>query len=431
MIYISVESNFISKLIESGDYEAVDELQIRAKFLSGKYRRMFSFIQDFKTKYGKTPSEKEFQKRFPQFVVEECEEPMRYYCDELRLKLKHNTIADCLEEAQEAINEDMDTEKAYSAIKQAVLKVENEIVLGETRKIFEGTEKRWEAYLKRRDSGGITGIPTGIKPLDDMLGGLGITDLITILGFTGIGKTWAEIIIAVSLAKLGYSVLFVTKEMNTDQVMKRADAVWAGISYTNFNKGTLSPQDEEKYFEYLQRMEGDDSNKIIVELAIGGVTSIASMIDKHHPDVVIVDGAYLMTDDSDDNDWNGIMQVWRGMKQICLAKKIPIITTSQLKDGEKASLGKISFAKALANECDVVIALEQDDVMRTLKEIKWKPLKLRDAEMSMWFTTRWDFSKMDYSPTVAGGVYLQTPTEEEMPEVQEVEDERPKKLPRS
>lgn len=42
-----------------------------------------------------------------------------------------------------------------------MLKVENEIVLGETRKIFEGTEKRWEAYLKRRDSGGITGIPTG------------------------------------------------------------------------------------------------------------------------------------------------------------------------------------------------------------------------------------------------------------------------------
>lgn len=428
---MSVESSFLSKLIESGDYDTVDETQIKPRFFNGRYRRMFKYIQDFKTKYGKVPSLEEFTRKFPQFETVETEEPMRYYCDEVRLKVKHNTIADGVEEVQEAINEDMDTEKAYSIIKRIVSHVENEIILGDTRKIYEDTKKRWDNYLMRRDTGGITGIPTGLIPFDLMTGGLGATDLITILGFTGVGKTWAEVILAVSLAKAGYKVLFATKEMNTDQVLKRVDAVWSGVSYNDFNRGRLCPKDEEKFKQYLDHMEGNEDNKLIIELVTGGVTNISSLIDKHQPDVVVVDGAYLMTDDSEDGDWKGIMQVWRDLKQISLSKKIPIITSSQLKESEKVSLGKISFAKAIANECDVVVALEQTEEMRNDKEIKWKPLKLRDAEMGMWFMTNWDWSAMNYEPIYVEGKFLQSPRDEDLPEMQSIEEDAPAKFPRS
>lgn len=189
MITISVEQNFLSKLIQTGDYDTVDELQIRQKFFNGRFRKMFKFVQEFKTKYGKVPSETEFYKKFPSFEFsEEVPESMRFYCDEVRLKVKHNAIADALEEVQEAINEDMDTEKAYSIIKRVISQIENDIILGDTRKIFEDTQKRWEKYVQRRNTGGIIGIPTGLVPFDLMTGGLGQTDLITILGFTGVGK---------------------------------------------------------------------------------------------------------------------------------------------------------------------------------------------------------------------------------------------------
>ena len=427
---MSVEQGFISKLVRTGEYDTVDELQIRQKFFSGRFRKMFKFVQEFKTKYGKVPSETEFLKKFIQFEFVETPETMRFYCDEIRVKVKHNAIADGLEEVQEAINEDMDTEKAYSIIKRIISHVENDIILGETRKITENTTNRWENYLKRRNMGGITGIPTGIVPFDLMTGGLGQTDLITILGFTGVGKTWAEVILAVNLAKAGYKVLFATKEMNPDQVMKRVDAVWANVSYNDFNRGRLCPKDEVHFQEYLEGMEGNDDNNLVVELVTGGVTNISALIDKHQPDVVIVDGAYLMTDDEDEDDWHGIMKVWRGLKQICLAKKVPIITTSQLKDNEKVSLGKIAFSKAIANECDVVIALEQSEEMRNDKEIKWKPLKLRDSEMSMWFMTNWDWNAMNYQPIYVEGKF-QKPNAENIPETQKLEEEPPKKFTRS
>jgi len=426
---MSIEQSFISKLLQTGEYDTVDELQIKQKFFSGRFRKMFKFVQEFKTRYGKVPSESEFLKKFSTFEVVDTPESMRFYCDEMRTKVKHNAIADGLEEVQEAINEDMDTEKAYSIIKKIISQVENDIILGETRKIGENTTNRWENYLKRRNTGGIVGIPTGIVPFDLMTGGLGQTDLITILGFTGVGKTWAEVILAVNLAKAGYKVLFATKEMNPDQVMKRIDAVWANVSYNDFNRGRLCPKDEARFMEYLQQMEGNAENNLIVELVTGGVTNISALIDKHQPDIVVVDGAYLMTEDEDDDDWKGIMKVWRGLKQICLAKKVPVITTSQLKDSEKVSLGKISFSKAIANECDVVIALEQSEEMRNDKEIKWKPLKLRDAEMSIWFMTNWDWSSMNYQPIYVEGKF-QKPKEEDLPSTQKLEDEPPKKLPR-
>lgn len=424
---MSVESNFITKLIKTGDYDTVDEKQIKQKFFNGSFRRMFKFIQEFKTRYGKVPSETEFKKKFNLFTFEDdTQETMAYYCDEVRLKVKHNTIVDAVEEIQEAVNEDMDTEKAYSIFKQTVSKVENEVVLGETRKINEDTQKRLEAYYGRRDSGGITGMPTGIKPLDEMLGGLQPTDLMTIAGFTGTGKTWSEVIIGVGVAKIGFKVLFITREMGTDQLMKRVDAVYAGISYGDFNRGKLSPQQEAKLQEYYARVEGDESINFIVELATGGVANISSLVDKHDPDLVLIDGAYLLTDDEDDDDHRAVVRIWRAIKQnICLGKKKPVIVTSQIKDGEKTSLGKLAFAKALANECDQVIALEQDETMKADKEMKWKPLKLRDADMRSWFITCWDWDAMNYEPIYHEGKFA-TPNEEDLPETQEVEPKRMK-----
>lgn len=184
---MSVEVAFLSKLIETGDWGTVDELQIKQKYFYGKNRRMFKWVQDFKTQYGKVPSLPEFKKKFRDFEPIEAPEVMRFYCDEVRNKMKHNTIVDGFEEAQEHLNE-FDTEEAYTILKKIVYQIENEIVKSEVRKINEDTSRRWEQYLERKNFGGISGIPTNIIPLDMMLGGIKETDLITILGFTGTGK---------------------------------------------------------------------------------------------------------------------------------------------------------------------------------------------------------------------------------------------------
>ena len=393
---MNVEEQLISKLLTENDWETVDKFQIRSKLFSGKYTRQFTFIKEFVAKYGKVPSFTEFKKRFPDFKeATSVDEPLSYYCDALREKKKHNTMVDMMEDAQEQLNL-LETEKAYSLLKKTVLEIENEIILGDTKKLNEDTHKRWEKYKSRAESGGLTGLSTGIEPFDTITGGLGQTDLVTILGYTNVGKTWKLIIMGVNLAKAGKKVLFITREMSTEQVEKRTDAVYANVSYTRFNRGNMTEEEEEKFKAYLEEMEGNEEVNFIFELSTGGVSNISALVDKHKPDVLLIDGGYLMTDDSDEKDWNGILETWRGFKAIALNRKIPVVVTMQLK-ASKATLDNIALAKYISQDCDVIIGMEQDEVMKADKECKFKPLKLRDSDTFATYVLNWDFNKMDYS----------------------------------
>lgn len=398
---MSIELNFFSKLLQTNDWDSVDKAQIKPLFFVGKYKRAFRFIQDFKIKYGKVPGNDVFLRQFPDITFDSDEglaEPMSFYCDEVRRKYKHNLIVDAIENVETDIAE-LDTDSAYKKLRSTLTKIENEAVITDTKKINEDTQSRWDAYEERKKSGGLTGIPTGIIPLDNMTGGLGKTDVDTILGFTGAGKSWTLVIIANNLAKEGYKVLFISREMSPDQVMKRVDAIACDISYTDFNKGQLTPQDEVKFQLYLKKIETQEDS-IIVEKSTGGVSNIVALVERHSPDVVLIDGGYLMTDDSDDDDWKAVLNVWRGCKKIALEKEIPFVITAQSKDKEKMSLSKVKYSQSLVDESDQVIALEQTDEMYNDREIRLKALKLRDAERGKPFLLHWDFNKMDYSPIV-------------------------------
>ncbi len=380
--------------------------QINSKYLSGRYKKAFRFIQQHQTQYGKVPSIETFKKKFPTIELAQINgeystgETMQFWCDQLREKKKHNTIVDALDEVLDKINEDLDTEGAYNIIKKLVLQVENELILSDRIKINEDTYKRKEDYKKRQKSGGMTGIPSFIDEWDKLLGGYNNGELITFMGFTGLGKSWLEIIQAVQQAKNGYRVLFFTTEMSTKMVFRRIDAVWNSLNYTRFRKGQLLPDEEKRYFQYLEEMENtpDEEVMLVVEQATGGVSQISAKIDQYNPDIVYVDGAYLLEDEEGEEDnWAGMVRIWRGLHRLCLAKDIPIVVTTQSKDEQGASLKSMSFAKAIANESDVVAVLEQDEQMKNDKEIMLKPLKIREGDNMRIVMMNWDFDEMKFN----------------------------------
>ncbi len=403
---IQREQGFITELLLTGDMSTVVDNQINSKFLSGRYRKAFKFIQQHQIKYGKVPSIETFKKNFPNIELAEIDgeittgETLQYWCDQLREKKKHNTIVDNLDKVINKINDELDTEGAYEVLKRLVLQVENDIVLADRIKINENTQKRKEDYIKRRNAGGITGIPSFIDEWDKLTGGYHNGELIAFMGFTGIGKTWMEIIQAVAQAQNGYRVLFFTTEMSKELVMRRIDAVWNKFDYSLFKAGQLHPEDEKRYFEYLDRLKNipDSELFLLVEQATGGVSQISAKVDQYQPDIIYIDGAYLLEDEEGGEDnWAGIVRVFRGLHKLCLIKNRPIVVTTQSKDEIGATLKSVSFAKALSAECDILVALEQDEQMRNDKEIRLKPLKLREGENYKSVYMNWDFNKMDFS----------------------------------
>lgn len=403
---IQREQGFITELLITGNMSKVVDNQINSSYLNGRYKKAFKYIQQHQTQYGKIPSLETFQKKFPNIELAQIDgefqtgETMQFWCDELREKKKHNTIVDNLDEVLELINNDMDTEGAYDKLKRLVLQVENEIVLSDRIKVNENTAKRKEDYLKRQKSGGMTGIPSFIDEWDKLTGGYNNGELITFMGYTGTGKSWLEIIQAVAQAKAGYKVLFFTTEMSTKMVFRRIDAVWNLLNYSRFKKGQLLPDEEKRYFKYLEEMEEtpDEEVMLVVEQATGGVSQISAKIDQYQPDIIYIDGAYLLEDEEGDEDnWAGMTRIWRGLHKLCLAKDRPIVVTTQSKDEQGATLKSMSFAKAIANECDIVGVLEQDEQMRNDKEAMIKPLKLREGDRMNKVVINWDFDEMKFN----------------------------------
>lgn len=403
---VNRELKFLQELIFTQDMTTVVDNGITHKFLTGKYRKAFRFIQRHQKEYGKLPTYETFLNKTDIELpldadgnVEPTGEKLKYWCNELREKRKHNTLVDTSEEIIEKLNEG-DAEGAYSILKKTLLVVENEVVLSDRAKINEGTSKRKEAYLKAQKCGGMTGIPSGIEHWDNLIGGYNNGELITAMAYTGVGKTWWEIVQSVFLAQNGYRVLFFTTEMASVAIMKRIDAVWCKLNYSRFKKGQLLPDEEKRYFDYLDEMEStpDDEVMLVVEQATGGVTQISAKIDQYDPDIVFVDGAYLLeNDEGDEENWLSMVKIWRGLHKVALAKDKPIVVTTQSKDETNATLKSAQFAKAIAQDCDVFVVLEQDAQMKYDREMKMRPLKLREGSLLSSVMLNWDFDEMDYS----------------------------------
>lgn len=395
---MNIEVALISKILYEADYSVVADSQISQKYLNGRNRLAFKYIGDFMTKYGKVPSVKVFEKKFKNYSLEESsalEENMQYYCDEVRLKYKHNTIVTDMEEMAEHI-ESLETEEAYDIMKKLVTKVENEIILSDRKEVNKDTKSRMDDYHERSKAGGMTGVPSGIDRIDYVLKGFNEGELTALLGFTGTGKTWLLLIIAVYMAKQGYKVLFFTTEMSTNMIIRRIDAIWCKLSYTRFRDGKLTEAEFARLEKYYATIEGDVDSNIIIEQATGGVANVGAKIDQHKPEMVMIDGAYLLEDDEGgEDDWKALVRVFRGLHRLCLTKKLPILASTQSNE-EKASLGAISFAKHIRADCDVIMALEQDEEMRADKEMGIKFLKIREGEIPGKILMEWDFNEMKY-----------------------------------
>ena len=192
-----VEKGFISKLLQTKDIMSVKDYQIKPTYFSGENRLAYQFIYDTVLSTGEVPSVRAFQRKFPRYELDYVivdgekvvgtEENIKFWCDELRLKVKHNTLADVVNKMAEKL-QDFQTEDAYALLKKEIAYIESEVVESSDVDLTKGTEDRKQAYLDRKNNKGMRGIPTGFKHLDYILKGLENETLTTVIAQTGVGK---------------------------------------------------------------------------------------------------------------------------------------------------------------------------------------------------------------------------------------------------
>ena len=182
---------------------------------------------------------------------------------------------------------------------------------------------------------GIVGVPTGLRDLDDRLGGLHQSDLIIIAGRPGMGKTALATNIAFNAARKlqdsgrKSSIAFFSLEMSSEQLSTRILAEQSRIKSNDIRRGRISDEQFDKFIE---------TSKNISELPLyideTPAISIAAMSNRarrikriYGLDMIIVDYIQLMrgTLNYKDGRVQEVSEITQGLKAIAKELSIPVV----------------------------------------------------------------------------------------------------------
>ena len=231
---------------------------------------------------------------------------------------------------------------------------------------------------------GIVGVPTGLRDLDDRLGGLHQSDLIIIAGRPSMGKTSLATNIAFNAAqKLQDSgkkstIAFFSLEMSSEQLSTRILAEQARIRSNDIRRGKISDEQFDKFIE---------TSKNISELPLyideTPALSIAAMSNRARRikrlfglDMIVVDYIQLMRGASFNKDGRvqEISQITQGLKAIAKELSIPVLALSQLsrqveqRDDHKPLLSDLRESGSIEQDADVVMFVYREGYYLQRKE---------------------------------------------------------------
>lgn len=411
---MDIEKGFITKLLETKDMNFVKDQQVKSSFLYGKHKQAYRYIENSFIENGEIPTVRAFRREFPNYELEEyednvgTEESLQFWCQELRRKEKQNKLASAIEETVGQLN-DFNTEEAYNLVKKTVFDIESNVQKSSSEDLTKNTEDRILAYQERKRNDGMLGIPTGWSKLDFLIKGFQEGQLNTLIAKTSVGKTWVEVLLGCNAMLNNFRVLQISTEMQASVMRDRYEAVLTSrlvgdISYNRFKSGKLTPEEEERYFTFL-REKAPKLEPLIIEETTSGISFISAKIDQYKPDLVLIDGVYLLEDEQQAmQDWKKLLNITRGLKKIAVNKKVPVFINTQAdqntSDKHGPQLGNTAYAKGIEQDSDNVFALFRDEQMYEDKEMALKVLKQREGTLGKVFL-EWDFNHMHFGEIYA------------------------------
>ncbi|NBW10246.1 MAG: hypothetical protein EBR82_19680 [Caulobacteraceae bacterium] len=377
---MSTEAKLLSAAIRVRDLSPLFENNVSDNwFTSEDDKRIWIFLRTHFAKYGECPSEEVVSSNFPTYKLLELTDSIDYLIDDLVDRRRKLSISNTLRLAVEAIQTEKDHEAALLLMQGGIVKLEEE-GLNKTSDVnlINTTESRWEDYLFRKNNPGLLGVATGFPTIDNVTNGLQKGQLIVVVATPKTGKSTLALQIANNVHKQGLSPMFQSFEMTNREQQNRYDSMRAQVSHNRLISGMLTTTEEQRLQKALETMAEDKANFWLVDSAHGiTVSAIQSKIQTLQPDVVFIDGVYLMLDEQtgESNTPQALTGITRSLKRLAQRTNKPIVITTQALNWKtkkgKVSTDSIGYSSSFLQDADVVFGLEREDEnvddTRTLK----------------------------------------------------------------
>ena len=242
------------------------------------------------------------------------------------------------------------------------------------------------ATLAMKNDKGIVGVPTGLKDLDEKLGGLHKSDLIILAGRPSMGKTALATNIAYHAAQnimkseKKSSVAFFSLEMSSEQLSTRILSEQARIRSDDIRRGKVTEEEISRYIETSRNIYNlplfiDETPAITIATLSNRARRIKRLFGVS---LIVVDYIQLMRANSNKNEGRvqEISEITQGLKALAKELGVPILALSQLsraveqRDDKQPQLADLRESGSIEQDADVVMFVYREEYYLERKQPK-------------------------------------------------------------
>ena len=242
--------------------------------------------------------------------------------------------------------------------------------------------------------GRLSGLASGLKDLDNKMGGLQASDLIIVAGRPGMGKTALATNIAYNVARAwrgevradghidtvnGGIVGFFSVEMSAEQLATRIIAEQSGIPSSTIRRGGINERDFEKIKDVAVELQHlpffiDETGG----LTVAQLAARARRLKRQKGlDLVVIDYIQLLQGSSRRSQENRVQEVTEittNLKALAKELNVPIMALSQLsrqvenRDDKRPQLSDLRESGSIEQDADVVMFVFREEYYLSNKE---------------------------------------------------------------
>lgn len=364
------ESKLLSRIITDGDIGYVLERGITAEwFVEPSNKNLFKFVRDHYISYQQSPSLEIVNDNFPQYQPEEVQDHIDYFIDKVIESRRKSIIINTLMDATKELESKKDHEAAFTILQRNLLLFEQAgLTATNDIEIRKAAERAMEEYEFRKNNPGLLGLPTGFPTMDKATSGLQPGQLIVIVAPPKTGKSTLAMQIAINCHLSGKTPMFMSFEMTNKEQETRYYAMRARLSHKRLMTGSLTNEEEQRYKHIVSSIQHMKDGFWLTDASDGlTVSAVASKIQSKNPDIVFIDGTYLMFDEvtGESNTPQAITQITRNLKRLALKINKPIVISTQAltwkMKGGKVTADAIGYSSSFHQDADVIFGLQRED----------------------------------------------------------------------
>jgi len=370
---MDVQGAFLAKVILHQDLRAAVNARIGEQhFTDDRYQRVYGYLLQHWKEYGTSPDLSVVQRAFPSMQWADHPQPLDYFINALMQRRKNAVLVEALNGAAAFIHDtdNPDATDQMEALLQTAL-LSARLEANRTYDIDFTSEDYYEEVQKILDEreaspGYLRGISTGFDGIDYVTGGLQPEHFVVLMGIPKSFKSATALAMAIRIHNQARRPLFVGFEMSNTEQTDRTLSIISGVSLTKIMNGTMSVKEYKRVTAAHKALLGMRSLLFSSDISSGmTVSGIQAKIQELDPDVVIVDGAYMMQSEDarfEPGSAQAITSISRGLKRVAQASKIPIVVTTQASQTRSKGglhMGSAMYSQSWAQDADILLGVER------------------------------------------------------------------------